>query len=47
VDYFEIVGEIRNVETIAVGRAIRDLAIVEKRFAKATGGSSRDLPRFA
>jgi len=44
VDYFEIVGEIRNVETIAVGRAIRDLAIVEKRFGK---GNWRKLKGLA
>jgi hypothetical protein len=44
VEYFEIVGEIRNVETIAVGRAIRDLAIVEKRFGK---GNWRKLKGLA
>lgn len=29
--HFEIVGEITNVETIAVGRGIRDLARLRKR----------------
>jgi len=29
---FEIIGQIRDVETIAVGRAIRELARVRKRY---------------
>jgi hypothetical protein len=35
VEHFEVIGEIRNIETIAIGRGIRDLAIIEKRFGKA------------
>jgi hypothetical protein len=30
--YFELVGEIVDVETIAIGRAIRDLARLRKRY---------------
>jgi len=30
--YFEIVGEIKHVQTIAVGRQIRDLPRLEKRY---------------
>ncbi|MFO7902592.1 MAG: hypothetical protein ACQESR_06450 [Planctomycetota bacterium] len=32
--YFEIIGEIRNVETIAAGRGIRTLAQVRKRYGR-------------
>ena len=42
--HFEIIGEIRNIETIAVGRGIHDLAILEKRFGKANW---RKLKGFA
>lgn len=30
--YFEIISEIANVETIATGRAIRELARLQKRY---------------
>jgi hypothetical protein len=30
--YFEIVGKITGIETIAVGSAIRDLAHIEERY---------------
>ena len=30
--YFEIIGEIENIETIAVGKSIRDLARLCKQF---------------
>lgn len=30
--YFEIIGRIRNIETIASGSAIRDLRHLEERF---------------
>ena len=30
--YFEVVGEITEIETIAVGNAIRDLAQLRKQF---------------
>lgn len=32
--YFEIVGPITDIETIAVGRAIRDLARLQKRHGR-------------
>lgn len=32
--HFEIVGTIREIETIAVGRAIRVLALLKKRYGK-------------
>jgi len=31
---FEIIGKITNIETIATGRSIRDLARLRKRFGK-------------
>ena len=31
---FEIIGEITDVETIAIGTAIRDLAHLEKQFGR-------------
>jgi hypothetical protein len=30
--YFEIIGRIRSIETIAAGPAIRDLSYLEERF---------------
>jgi len=30
--YFEIIGEIERVETIAIGRSIRDIARLRKRY---------------
>ena len=30
--YFELVGEITNIETIAVNRSIRDLARLERQY---------------
>ncbi len=44
VEHFEILGEIRNIETIAAGRGIRDLEILEKQFGKANW---RKLKGFA
>ncbi len=32
--YFEIIGPITDIETIAVGRAIRDLARLQKRYGR-------------
>lgn len=32
--HFEIVGTIREIETIAVGRSIRILALLKKRYGK-------------
>jgi hypothetical protein len=32
--YFEIIGEITNVETIAVGNAIRDIARLQKQYGQ-------------
>jgi hypothetical protein len=32
--HFEVVGTIREIETIAVGRAIRILALLKKRYGK-------------
>jgi hypothetical protein len=32
--YFEIIGEITNVETIAVGNAIRDIARLQKKYGQ-------------
>lgn len=30
--YFELIGDVENIETIAVGHAIRDLHRLEKRY---------------
>ena len=30
--YFEIIGEIENIESIAIGRSIRDIARLRKRY---------------
>ena len=30
--YFEIVGDLENIETIAVGKSIRDIARLRKQF---------------
>ena len=35
-EHFEVVGEIRSIETIATGRGIRDLVLLEKRFGRAS-----------
>ena len=32
--HFEILGELRSVETIASGRGIRDLASLQKKFGR-------------
>jgi hypothetical protein len=32
--YFEIIGEIQNIETIAIGRSIRELKRLEKIYGK-------------
>ncbi len=42
--HFEILGELRNVETIASGRGIRDLAILQKKFGR---GNWRKLKGIA
>jgi hypothetical protein len=44
VEPFSIIGEVRGVLPIATGRAIRDLAILQKRFGK---GEWRKLKGFA
>ena len=31
---FTVIGQIRDVETIAVGRAIRELALLNRRYGK-------------
>ncbi len=33
--YFEIIGEVEGVEAIAIGRSIRDLARLRKRYGTA------------
>lgn len=30
--YFEIIGEVESVETIATGRSIRDIALLRRRY---------------
>ena len=40
---FEIIGEITDIETIATGNAIRDIARLKKVTASAGGVSSKGL----
>lgn len=40
--YFEIVGEIEGVEAIAIGRSIRDIARLRRRYDLVVGESSRE-----
>lgn len=42
--HFEIIGEIRDVATIATGPGIRDLPVLQKRFGR---GNWRKLKGFA
>jgi hypothetical protein len=35
--YFEIIGEIQNIEPIAIGTSIRDIARLRKRWYEAHG----------
>lgn len=41
--HFEILGELRDVETIAAGRKIRDLDVLQKKFGR---GNWRKLKGF-
>jgi hypothetical protein len=41
---FEIIGKIKDIETIATGRSIRDLARLQKRFGR---GRWRKMKGFA
>lgn len=45
--YFEIIGEIEGVETIAVGRSIRDIARLRRRYDLVVGENSRERPLCA
>jgi hypothetical protein len=40
---FELIGKIENIETIAIGGKIHDVARLRKMYGKADGGSSRVL----
>jgi hypothetical protein len=41
---FEIVGQITESETIAIGNSIRELSQLRARFGMAAGGSGKGLP---
>ena len=41
--FFEIIGEISNVERIAVGASIRDLERLRKSYVRDVGESSKEL----
>ena len=41
--FFEIIGEIKDVEKIAVGASIRDLGRLRKSYGPDVGESSREL----
>jgi hypothetical protein len=48
--YFEIIGKIQNIETIAIGRSIRELKRLEKfygkgRWRKLKGTAKIKLPK--
>ena len=45
--YFEIVGPITDIETIAVGRAIRQLSQLRRRHGQDVGVNSKGSPRSA
>ena len=49
--YFEIIGEIEDVEAIAIGRSIRDIARLRKRYgsgslAKTEGKGDRSSEKW-
>jgi len=43
--YFEIVGPITDIETIAVGRAIRQLSQLRRRHGQDVGVNSKGSPQ--
>ena len=43
--YFEIIGEIRDVETIAVGRSIRELERIRKAYGRGRWRKRRGVAR--
>jgi hypothetical protein len=45
--YFEIIGDIENIETIAVGKAIRDIARLRKQFGAGRWKNEKALQRFS
>jgi hypothetical protein len=45
--YFEIVGEISEIETIAQGRGVRRLKILRNDTAAGTGARKKAPPWFA
>ena len=45
--YFEIIGEITEIERIAAGGSIREIARLRKQFGPGGGVSSKVLPRCA
>ena len=44
--FFEIVGEIGGIETIASGKAIRELNRLQKRYGKAKWRKMKGYARF-
>lgn len=43
--YFEIIDEIANIETIAIGRSIREIERLRKQFGLGGGANERGLPQ--
>jgi hypothetical protein len=45
--YFEIIGEIESIESIAIGTAIRDIARLRKRYGTGRWRKLKEQPLFA
>lgn len=41
--YFEIIGEIENIKTIAVGKSIRDIARLRKQYGPGRWGKLKGI----
>ena len=44
--HFEIIGEIEQIETFAIGSAIRERERLRKVYGKGTGENEKALPRL-
>ncbi len=44
--YFEIIGEIKYIETIVIGGRIRDIMRIQKQFGHGRGVSLKVLEKF-
>lgn len=44
--YFEIIGEIKNIEIIAIGRRIRDIMRIQKQFGYGRWRKLKGIGKF-